>query len=164
MSIKSDHKPRRGKGCVVLLIVILLLVLLGVARIYQPRFATSIPTRIVIGAEQPGKEAYYKANVINQKDRKKLIDYFESGTWEFPCMCKGIARFEIHSENGAVEYLDLLPGHRGLQSLQIRRGFWHYGLSRKDLGRLLRDAGVDESKIFAYHDLLFTNIAATPED
>jgi hypothetical protein len=153
-ALKQARKPVRKRGCLIFVAVIALLLLVGAVRIYRPRFGASVPDRIEVRAMQfDGQGDYYSAHITEPNDCRSVIALFERGTWAMPCMCKEFVSFEIHSQNGSVESIDLLPGHTGPESCQIRRGLWHYELSRKDFGRIIAEAGFDETKVFAYERL-----------
>lgn len=42
-------------------------------------------------------------------------------------------------------------------------GFWHYYLKRKELGQIIRAAGVDESEVFAYEARLYSETVTGTE-
>jgi hypothetical protein len=156
---KGKRKSVRGRGCLIIVAVILLLLLLGVARIYRPQFASSFPARIGIEAPQFDGKEDYRASISNRNACSSVIKFFEAGELEMPCMCKEYARFEIYYKNGDVDHVDLLSGHRGPSFFQIRRGLWHYRLSRKEFCQIIGQAGIDGSKLFAYEDLLYSGSA-----
>lgn len=158
---KRVRKPVCGRGCLITAIVILLLLLVGVARVYRPRFASPVPVRIEVDAEQFHGSERYRASMGGPNTCRRVIDYFEQGSLTMPCMCKAQARLAIYHENGVVDRVDLLSGHSGSEFFQIRQGLFHYRLSRKEFGRMLEDAGVIESKVFAYEVLLDPGGATT---
>lgn len=119
-----------------------------------------MPGRIEVRATQFDDQEDYSAQITETKNCRNVIALFQRGTLTMPCMCKEYARFTISYENGAVDHVDLLSGHSGQESFQIRKGLWQYRLPRKDLGRVLEAAGVDESKLFAYEGLLYSDGAA----
>ena len=154
---KGDRKAVRGRGCLITVAVISLLLLLGVARVSRPRFASSVPTHIGIEAPQFGDREDYRTSIGKRSACSSVIDFFEHGELAMPCMCKEYARFAIYYENGGVVHVDLLSGHSGSEFFQIRIGLCHYLLPRKEFGRILEEAGVDEAKLFAYEQLLYSD-------
>jgi hypothetical protein len=163
-TLEQARKPVRGRGCLISVAVIALLLLLGAVRISRPRFVASVPDRIEVRATQFDGGEDYSAHITAPNDCRSVIALFERGTWTMPCMCKEFVSFKIHSQNGSVEYIDLLPGHSGPESCQIRRGLWHYGLSRKDFGRIIAEAGFDEAKVFAYEGLQYSGDATATKN
>jgi hypothetical protein len=156
--LKNVGRPVRGSGCLIIIAVILLLLLLGTVRIYRPRFAASVPERIEVCATQFNGKGDYSAGIMKRNACGSVIAFFEQGTLAMPCMCKQYGTFKIYSEDGTVESIDLLPGHTGPESFQIRMGLWHYELSRSDFGRIIAEAGVDEAKLFAYEALMYPGV------
>ena len=150
------RKPIRRRGCLIAVVLPFLLLLVGIVRIYRPRFASSIPTSIGVEAPQFAGNEDYRARVTNANACRSVIASFEQGTLTMPCMCKEYARFAISYGNGTVDHVKLLSGHSGPEFFQIRIGLWQYRLPRKDLGRIMEAAGVDESKLFAYEGLLYS--------
>ena len=147
----QSHTPVRRRGCLSFFVVLLLFLLLGAIRIYHPRFKATLPSRIEFHARQyddvTNTDWLYKTSVTDSAACRVVIDAFKRGTWAMPHMCKESATFEIHYENGAVDYVDFMPGHDGPDFCEIRMGLGHYRLLRKDLIQILSQAGVDPSKI-----------------
>lgn len=144
----SRRRPSvRKRGCLISFALIALTVLLAAIRVYHPRFKSSSPSEIEMLAWQHGRNENHSERITSPSNCSSIINVFKQGTWTIPHMCKDRARFKIQYENGTVDYVDFMPGHDGPEFCEIRMGLGHYRLSRKELFEVLREAGVDTSKI-----------------
>ena len=144
----SEAKPPdRNRGCLISCSVIVFLILLGAIRIYHPPLKTSPPVGIEMRAWPHKEDKEYRTTITKLSDCSSVISTFKNGTLTMPCMCKFVAKFKIRYEDGSVDDVDLLPGHAGPESCEIRMGLLHYRLSRKDLIPIMDSAGIDSSKL-----------------
>ncbi len=143
----EGKQPVRNRGCLITFSVIVLLILLGAIRIYHPPLKVSTPSGIEMRAWPREKHKEYKITITNPSDCSSVISAFKLGTLTTPCMCKYVANFEIRYDDGRVDDVDLLPGHAGPDSCEIRMGRLHYRLSRKDLIPIMNSAGIDSSNL-----------------
>lgn len=145
-------KPRRAaRGC--LLSVGVLALLAGAAYFYfrTPHFSGSTPVSIDIRIQSPDVPAVesnvvVQATITDRRIASSLFALLRSARFGMGHKCSDVGSFTIRYTNGKTDTLGLLPGHNPTR-YEFRCGAWLYRLPRDRFYRVLRDAGVDTTKM-----------------
>lgn len=117
-----------------------------------PRFSGSVPIAIKITMHSPDApiletNAVIQATIIDERASRSLFDLLRSARVRLmDHKCADIGTFTIRYTNGKMDTLTFLPGH-DINRYEFRFGHWLYLLPRPQLYQVLRDAGVDTTKM-----------------
>ena len=142
------HPVRRiFKGCLTVLAVFLLLIISCAVYLRHPRFKSPSPLQIHVEVWPTGGSTNeYRMTITNSVVCRTVVETFKKGTWTIPHMCKHRVTFTIRYDDGTTDVVGYMPGHSGPESCEIEVGSY-YRLARTNLYQVMRDAGVDISKI-----------------
>lgn len=87
-----------------------------------------------------------RGGITNQTACNLLLRELSSARKVAEHKCGQIGSFNVCYENGRTDTIDFLPGHSPLR-YEIRYENRMYGLSRKKSAQILKDAGIDTTKI-----------------
>jgi hypothetical protein len=148
----EKKKPRVSKGC---LSVIVLFIALGVGGYFylrSPHFSGSVAASMELAMWLPdGPSALddqpsVQASITNKPACESLLVLLRSARLRMDHKCGNIGMLKIRYANGKTDTLRLLPGHDPA-GYEFRLGIWLYRLPRERFFQVLRDAGVDTTKL-----------------
>ncbi len=134
-------------GCLTLLLG---LVALGVVNHYYfrtPTFSGSSPMAIEIVADTPdlSKDLYY-TNINDRAACSNILRALGEARVTGFHACPTLGWFAVLYDNGKSEMIHFLPGHDP-NRYEIRCASGNFALSRQRFYQVLKDAGVDTTKI-----------------
>jgi hypothetical protein len=88
----------------------------------------------------------YRVSITNAAACRMIVQTLKSGVWTMPHLCKYRATFTLHYDNGKSDLIGYMPGHSGPEICEIGLG-GYYRLSRTNFYQVMRDAGVDMSRM-----------------
>src|SRR6185436_6489033 len=149
--IIKSKKSRIARGC---LLIVGIFVLLGVASylyLRVPHFSGSAPTSIdftMQSPDSPGVESkvLVQASITGAPACASLFALLRSARFRMDHKCADIGSFTVRYANGKTDTLSVLPGHDPT-GYEFRFGGWLYRLPRERLYQVLREAGVDTTKM-----------------
>lgn len=146
-------KARRRRVAFGCLFIVGLFILLGLSRyiyIRVPRFSGSTPVTIQITMYSPDElqtNAVIHATITNELAAQSLLRFLRSARVRLlDHKCADVGSFTIRYQNSKVDTLDFLPGH-DVSRYEFRFGGGLYLLPRPQFYQVLRDAGVDTTKM-----------------
>ena len=111
-----------------------------------PQFGGSYPVSIEIFVEQRDAKDFYSTTIVDREActriMRALVDARSANLHDSP----EIGWFIVHYADGSTNQIYLLPGHNA-DRYGIRWGTGDFALSKKHFYAVLRDAGVDTTKI-----------------
>jgi hypothetical protein len=146
---KKGHRFTRGCA-----LIVQSFILLGVAGFFYPRaphFSGSTATSIDIKMRSPDSptaesKVLMQATIANAPACSSLFALLCSARLRMDHKCADIGSFTVRFANGRTDTLAVLPGH-DLTGYEFRFGGWLYRLPRERLYQVLRDAGVNTTKM-----------------
>ena len=138
-------------GC---LFIVVAFVLFGVSRYFHlrsPHFSGSAPLSIEITIRSPDSpttesKVLVQASITNGPACAPLFALLRSARFRMDHKCADIGSFTIRYANGKTDTLAVLPGHDPA-AYEFRFGGRSYQMPREGLYQVLRDAGVDTTKM-----------------
>ncbi len=149
----EKKKPRVSKGC---LSVIVLFIALGVGGYFylrSPHFSGSAASSMELAMWLPDgpsaidDEPPVQASLTNAPACASLLVLLRTARLSMDhCKCGDIGTLKIRYANGTTDTLRLLPGHDP-DGYEFRFGMGLYRLPRECFFQMLRDVGVDTTKL-----------------
>lgn len=116
-----------------------------------PHFSGSSPTSIDIEMRSPNwppvePQVLVQARINGGPACARLFALLQSARLRMDHKCANIGSFTIRYDNGKADVLAFLPGHDP-SGYEFRFGNWLYRMPRDSFYQVLRDAGVDTTKM-----------------
>jgi hypothetical protein len=143
------------RGCLFIIGAFVLFGVVGCLYLYfrlrAPHFSGSDATSIDINMRSPDSptadsKVLVQASITNGPACESLLALLRSADFRMDHKCADIGLFTIRYANGRTDTLAVLPGHDPT-GYEFRYGGWLYRLPRERLYQVLRDAGVDTTKM-----------------
>lgn len=140
-----------AKGCLLIIGVFILLGFTGYFYLRSPHFSGSTPTSIDIAIQErwvfpPNTNSSVRARITSVPACVSLFELLRSARCVLGCKCIDVGSFTIRYPDGKTDTLAFLPGHDPT-GYEFRDAVWQYRLPRNKFYQVLRDVGVDPTRM-----------------
>ena len=142
---------RVARGCLCIVGAFVLLGVAGYFHLRAPHFSGSAATSIDITMRSPRSpfaesKILVQASITDGPACASLFALLRSARFRMDHKCAAIGSFTVRYADGRTDTLAVLPGHNPT-GYEFRFGGWLYRLPKERLYQVLRDAGVDTTKM-----------------
>ena len=113
-----------------------------------PHFNGSSPVLLEVVARSPQPDAVVllQTSITNQTACTSVLEFLGTARRGEDHKCMEIGSLTVRYNNGKTDRIRFLPGHDP-ERYEIRYGDWKYELPRKKFYQVLKDAGIDSTKM-----------------